>query len=130
MTHTDSYINITQQASENAYAPYSKFKVGALLVSKSGNYYVGCNVENISFGLTNCAERTAIFNAIAAGERDFYKLFVYADTKSPISPCGACRQVMAEFFDADVEIYLVNNKRQVKQLSIAELLPYQFKSLS
>lgn len=82
---------------ENAYAPYSKFKVGAAVLTKKGNVYGGCNIENSSFPITNCAERTAIFKAVSEGEQEFAAIALIADTPGPCSPCGACRQVMVEF---------------------------------
>jgi cytidine deaminase len=85
-----------------AHAPYSKFHVGAALLAADGRIFTGCNVENLSFGLTMCAERVAIGSAIAAGAKEFLALVVVADTREPISPCGACRQVMAEFGDFPV----------------------------
>ena len=129
MLTTDELIDLTIKASQAAYAPYSQFKVGATLVSKSGAIYQGCNVENISYGLTNCAERTAIFKAISEGERAFSRLYVYGETDQPISPCGACRQVMAEFFEPEAEICLISKNRAIKKVTMAELLPYQFKNL-
>ncbi|AGB41512.1 cytidine deaminase, homotetrameric [Halobacteroides halobius DSM 5150] len=85
------------RARENAYTPYSNFKVGAALLTVDDEIYTGCNVENSSYGLTNCAERTAIFKAISEGKKDFKALAVVADTDDPVSPCGACRQVISEF---------------------------------
>ncbi|MBS7576141.1 MULTISPECIES: cytidine deaminase [unclassified Enterococcus] len=122
-------IDLTIQASQSAYAPYSQFKVGATLVSKSGTVYQGCNIENVSYGLTNCAERTAIFKAISEGEQAFSKLYIYGETEQPISPCGACRQVMFEFFEPETEIVLISKNRTIKRVKMAELLPYQFKKL-
>jgi len=122
----DKLIREATKAREKAYVPYSSFKVGAALLSKSGNIYTGCNIENASFSLTCCAERTAIFNAISQGEREFMEMAVIADSKEPISPCGACRQVMAEFFRENVNIYLTNVSGKTKQTSIKELLPYTF----
>ena len=84
-------------ARENAYAPYSKFKVGAAVETADGHIFTGCNVENASYGLTCCAERNAVFAAIGSGARSFKALCVVADTEEPVAPCGACRQVLAEF---------------------------------
>jgi cytidine deaminase len=93
----DNLIQLATRAREKAYAPYSQFAVGAALRTRSGRVFVGCNTENISFGLTICAERAAVFSAITAGERDFEAIAIVADTHVPITPCGACRQVLAEF---------------------------------
>jgi cytidine deaminase len=90
-------LDAAKTAHERAYAPYSRFAVGAAVHTRSGRVFTGCNIENLSFGLTICAERVAIFKAIEAGERDLVAVAIVADTEEPISPCGACRQVMAEF---------------------------------
>ena len=111
-------------ARERAYAPYSKFLVGAAVRAESGKIYTGCNVENASYGLTVCAERNALFNAVGAGERKFNALCVVGDTEEPISPCGACRQVMAEFKVPC--IILANLKGDVKEYTLEELLPLSF----
>jgi len=105
-----------------AYAPYSKFLVGAVLVGRDGRIFAGCNVENISFGLTICAERNAVFAAVAAGCREFEKIVIVADTEVPASPCGACRQVLAEF-DPDLEIVLANFRGQTEMFRLSQLLP-------
>ena len=107
-----------------AYAPYSHFAVGAAVQAKSGAIYSGCNVENASYGLTLCAERNALFQAIAAGEREFSILAVVADTPQPVAPCGACRQVMAEF-GVDI-IVLANLAGDVLVYRLEELLPAAF----
>lgn len=111
-------------ARENAYAPYSKFKVGAAVETADGHIFTGCNVENASYGLTCCAERNAVFAAISSGARSFKALCVVADTEEPVAPCGACRQVLAEFpFE---KIILANCKGLTKIMTVAELLPYGF----
>lgn len=115
------------EASNRAYAPYSHFKVGAALELEDGRVIQGCNVENASFGLTNCAERTALFAAVAQGEKNFKKLVVYVDRADFTPPCGACRQVINELA-ADAEILLVNNQKKVRRTSIKELLPLSFGS--
>lgn len=123
----EQLISIAAQARETAYTPHSKFAVGAMLLTKSEKVYTGCNIENSSYGLTCCAERVAIFKAVSEGETEFKALAVVGDTEEPISPCGACRQVMAEFFDKDVVIYLGNLKGEIATTSIEELLPFSFK---
>ena len=117
-------LNAALSARERAYAPYSKFLVGASVLAKSGKIYTGCNIENASYGLTVCAERNALFSAVGAGEREFTALCVVGDTEEPISPCGACRQVMAEF--KVPRIILANLKGDVKEYTLEELLPYGF----
>ncbi|MFN4224001.1 MAG: cytidine deaminase [Fervidobacterium nodosum] len=117
-------IEIAKEVREQAYAPYSNFKVGAVLVTKNGKVFTGVNVENASYGLTNCAERTAIFKAVSEGERDFDTLVVIADTDKPVAPCGACRQVMAEF--GNFKVILANTKGDWVETTVQELLPYRF----
>ncbi|MDF2556348.1 MAG: cdd [Bacillales bacterium] len=109
-----------------AYAPYSKFLVGAALLTEDGEVFHGCNIENAGYSLTNCAERTAIFSAIAKGKKKFSKLAVVCDTERPGSPCGACRQVISEFFTPNAEIILTNLKGDVQLTTITELLPGAF----
>ncbi|GBG96390.1 cytidine deaminase [Lactococcus termiticola] len=118
-----------REALERAYVPYSHFPVGAAFLTKSGQVIQGCNIENASFGLSNCAERTAIFKAISEGITDFEALAVYGETDEPISPCGACRQVISEFCPGDMPVYLVSKDLSIKETSVAELLPYSFKEL-
>ncbi len=105
---------------DHAYAPYSEFAVGAALLADDGRIFSGCNVENLSYGLTICAERVALASAIAAGARNFTAIAVVADTNVPISPCGACRQVMAEFH---VPRVILANRSERLHFSLAELLP-------
>lgn len=129
MSAKEEWIDAAITASQKAYIPYSQFPIGACLVAEDGTLYTGCNIENASFGLTNCAERTAIFKAVSEGEKKFQHLVVYGQTKVPISPCGACRQVMAEFCDADMPVTLIGNDRSRKEMTIRELLPYSFTEL-
>ena len=90
-------VNAARRAARNAYAPYSKFRVGAAVLTGAGRIFTGANVENASYGLSNCAERTAVFNAVAAGDRWIVAVAVYTPTRHPTPPCGACRQVIREF---------------------------------
>ena len=113
-----------KKASENAYAPYSKFNVGAAIKTKEGNIFTGCNVENASYGLTMCAERTAIFKAVSEGYREFKEMVIYVDSDTLFTPCGACRQVIAEF-SHDIKITVIS-KTKTLETSIKELLPYTF----
>lgn len=122
-------ISLAQKASQNAYVPYSHFPIGAAVKTKSGDIYLGCNIENASFGLTNCGERTAIFKAISEGHRDFEEIAVYSETEDPISPCGACRQVMAEFFEPAARVTLVAKDGKTVVMTVDELLPYSFTEL-
>lgn len=119
-------INAARQAREQAYVPYSHFPVGAALLTTDGKLYTGCNIENASYGLTNCAERTAIFKAISDGNRSFAVIAVVADTDGPVSPCGACRQVMNEF-GGKARVILTNLKGNVQMTSVDELLPGAFR---
>ncbi len=124
MDITELYA-LAKKVRENAYAPYSGFKVGASLFSESGKIYVGCNVENSSYGLTICAERAAIYNAISKGERAFKAIVICADETNPVPPCGACLQVMAEFGDFDV--FSFNLEGKFLQMRLSDLLPYTFR---
>lgn len=109
-----------------AYVPYSKFAVGAALRTSSGKVYTGCNVENASYSLTCCAERVAIFKAISEGETKFVEMAVAANTDRPVPPCGACRQVMSEFFPKTMEIHLANLNNELKTFTMESLLPFSF----
>ena len=125
----DELLALARNAREQAYAPYSSFQVGAALLTRDGRRFGGCNVENASYGLCNCAERTALFAAIAAGCRpgDFAALAVIADTDKPVSPCGACRQVMSELCDGAMPVLLANLGGDTQATSVAALLPGSFK---
>jgi cytidine deaminase len=109
---------------KQSYSPYSNFAVGAAVLSNDGYIYGGCNIENASYGLTNCAERTAIFNAVSNGKRNISAIAVVADTDRPCSPCGACRQVIGEFKIPC--IIMANLKGEYKKVTLEELLPFSF----
>lgn len=116
----ETWIPQAWAARERAHAPYSDFHVGAVLVSSDGRLFTGCNVENISYGLTMCAERVALGSAVVAGATEIIAAVVVADTREPISPCGACRQVLAEF--GDPRVLLVAKESRV-EFQLSELLP-------
>lgn len=120
-------LNQAHQAMENAYVPYSKFPVGAAVYA-NGEIYQGCNIENASYGLTNCAERTAMFKAVSEGHAILEAIAVCADTEGPVSPCGACRQVMTEFFAPETKVYLTNVSGDFVEYTVAELLPGAFQA--
>ena len=117
-------IELARDYRRHSYSPYSHFPVGAAVLMESGRVFGGCNIENASYPLSNCAERTAIFKALSEGERGFKAMAVVADTERPCSPCGACRQVMAEF--RIPRIIMANLKGDVEVVSWEDLLPYAF----
>ncbi|WP_338112804.1 cytidine deaminase [Oceanobacillus polygoni] len=125
---TNKLIEEAIKIRERAYVPYSKFRVGAALLTKSGKVYTGCNIENAAYPVSCCAERVAIFKAISEGETDFQELAVAADTARPVPPCGSCRQVMSEFFDKSMSIHLTNLKKEIKSFTMEELLPFSFET--
>src|SRR5699024_9875668 len=112
----------------NAYVPYSKFPVGAAVLTRSGKVYTGCNIENAAYPVSCCAERMAIFKAIADGAHDFSEMAVVADTERPVPPCGSCRQVMSEFFDSNMSIHLADIHSETKTVTMEELLPFSFQA--
>jgi cytidine deaminase len=119
-----SLIEAAQKTRNKAYAPYSKFKVGAALLGKSGKIYTGCNVENASYGLACCAERSAVFKALSEGEREFRAIAIVSDSPEPTAPCGACRQVLNEFAP-DISVIMPGKKRTIKT-TLKKLLPFAF----
>ena len=121
-------VELAIKARENSYSPYSKFKVGAALVTKSGEVFLGANIENASYPLCMCAERNALYNAINHGykKEDFAAIAVVGDTAKPITPCGACRQVMSELLNNKAPIYMANLKGDVQETNMTELLPFAF----
>jgi cytidine deaminase len=119
-------IEAAKDAYTKAYAPYSKFHVGAAALTKSGNIVKGCNVENASYGLTVCAERNCISNAVINGEQEFTVIVIYTEIDEVTPPCGACRQVISEFFASDAPVIAVNHKNKQKVWTVSELLPDAF----
>jgi len=119
-------LALAREAREQAYVPYSHFKVGAALLTATGQVITGFNIENAAYSLCNCAERTALFSAYALGMREFKKLAVIANTPTPVAPCGACRQVLAELCPADMEVIMGNIKGEQSVKTVAELLPGAF----
>ncbi|NLM48116.1 MAG: cytidine deaminase [Epulopiscium sp.] len=121
----EELIKRANEAKENAYAPYSNFKVGAAVLTGTGKIYTGCNIENVSFGATNCAERTAIFKAVSDGEKAIKAVAVMSSSGEFTYPCGICRQVIAEFSE-DAKIILGNSRGDIKVYSLDEILPCGF----
>ncbi|QHI68139.1 cytidine deaminase [Tichowtungia aerotolerans] len=122
-------LETARAAARQAYAPYSGFKVGAALLCADGTVFTGCNIENASYGLTNCAERTAVFSAIAAGRRDFVAMAVVADGEGVPYPCGACRQVLSEFCREEFSVYVATADAldDYEVICLTVLLPNRFK---
>ena len=119
-------LEIAKNAAEYSYSPYSKFRVGAALLTKSGKIYTGCNIENASYGATVCAERTAVFKALSEGEKEFDAIAVYSPDSENCSPCGICRQVLSEFSIDMYVIYRTGENKAVKK-KLPELIPDVFK---
>jgi cytidine deaminase len=121
----DALYQAAQKAALGAYAPYSRFRVGAALLAEDGAVFTGCNVENRSFGLTICAERSALVSAVGAGRRSFRALAIAAlDSEAPVGPCGACRQVLSEFMPAEAQVFFGGSGPARVTVSMGELLPY------
>jgi cytidine deaminase len=122
----EQLIEEAKKARDKAYVPYSKFGVGAALLTTDGKVYHGCNIENAAYSMCNCAERTALFKAYSEGDRNFQLLAVVADTERPCSPCGACRQVISELCPRDMKVVLTNLKGDIQEITVEELLPGAF----
>jgi len=122
----EQLIEEAKKAREKAYVPYSKFGVGAALLTTDGKIYHGCNIENAAYSMCNCAERTALFKAYSEGDRDFQMLAVVADTERPCSPCGACRQVISELCPRDMKVVLTNLQGDIQEITVKDLLPSAF----
>lgn len=123
-------FKLAKEAMKNSYAPYSSYNVGAVLLCKNGNIHKGCNVENASYGITNCAERTALFSAVANGEKEFTAICIVGGKNGEITdyamPCGVCRQALSEFCDADFKVYVGINENDIKEFKLGDLLPCSF----
>ncbi|MBN2104441.1 cytidine deaminase [bacterium] len=122
----EALIRAAIDVRENSYAPYSGFRVGAALLTLNGCIFTGCNVENVAYGLTVCAEQNAICKAISEGDNEFLAMAIAADTNEPVMPCGACRQIMGEF-NPELDLVLVNLKGKIIESSLSILLPSLFK---
>jgi cytidine deaminase len=118
-------IQAARKAKTHSHSPYSKFRVGAAVMTKSGKIYTGCNIENSSYSLTVCAERTALFKAVSEGEKKFLALVISTDVNDFISPCGACRQVISDLA-GDINIILTNGVGKTKIMKMKDLLPHPF----
>ena len=121
----EKLIMLAKETMNNAYAPYSGYKVGAAVEDESGNVFTGCNIENASYGATICAERTAIFNAVSNGSKRIKRIAIASEGSMPY-PCGMCRQVMTEFMDENAEVTL-EHKGVIEIHSLGELIPFVFK---
>ncbi len=122
----EQLIEAAKKARELAYVPYSRFKVGAALLTKDGRIFGGCNIENAAYSVCNCAERTALFKAWSEGASDYAAIAVVAETNRPVPPCGACRQVISELCPPEMPVILTNLKGDVQTLTVSELLPGAF----
>ena len=125
MSDSDRLVDAARAAREHAVAPFSKFKVGAALLTKAGSIYGGCNVENASYGLTVCAERVALLKALSEGEREFQMIAVVADTQAPTPPCGPCRQLLWEYC-GDIPVVMANLHQISGRHQMKDLLPLPF----
>lgn len=119
-------LQIANKVKSNSYSPYSKFRVGAVLLAENGNLYTGVNVENSSYGLTNCAERTAVFKAVTEGDRNFKTIVITSDAEDFIPPCGACRQVLMEICGPELDVVMSNGDNEIRISKLKELLPLSF----
>ena len=127
MNNTLELLHLAAASAHNAYAPYSRFAVGAAILSSNGNFYSGCNVENISYPVGTCAEAGAISAMINGGDKTISEILIYAESSTLITPCGACRQRIAEFSQPNTLVQLANPDGIIQSLTIKELLPHSFK---
>jgi cytidine deaminase len=129
MINREKLIDSARQAAQKAYAVYSDFKVGAVLLTSDGKVFAGCNIENSSYGLTVCAERVALYKAVSESSREFAAIAIWSESSPPARPCGACLQVLAEF-GSDIDIFCANSQGEINKFKLKELLPqgFRFKS--
>ena len=125
-SNDEELIKRARHAQKNAYAPFSQYKVGAALLTDNGQIYSGCNVENSTYGATNCAERTAVFTAVCDGARSFQKIVVVTDSEEPVMPCGICRNVLYEF-SPNMEIIAVGASGKTERIQLSALFPRGFR---
>ena len=126
MIDENKLVELAKEARDKAYAPYSNFRVGAALLTAQGQIFTGCNIENVSYSATNCAERTAFFKAVSEGYQEFEAIAVISDSDEYISPCGVCRQVMVEFCTSDFLVLMCDADGRYRKKSLAELMPEMF----
>lgn len=122
----EELFTAAELALKNSYSPYSKKKVAAAILCKSGKIYYGCNIENASYGATNCAERTALFKAVSEGERHFSAILILTQSREPWPPCGICRQALLEFFDLQSPVILASTQEKRKKTTLKKLCPDSF----
>ncbi len=129
MKKEDLFV-LARENLKNSYSPYSNYKVSAILLCKNANIYRGCNIENASYSVTNCAERTALFSAVSSGEREFESIMIVGGKNGEITdyamPCGVCRQALAEFCDENFTVYVGKNEDDIIEYKLGELLPCSF----
>lgn len=124
--NAENLIRAADQARQKAYAPYSGFRVGAALLCRDGRVFTGCNIENASYPVSNCAERTALFAAVSEGYREFEAVAVISDSEDFTSPCGVCRQALSEFCGPDFTVFMCNSSLAYRQTTLSALLPLAF----
>ncbi len=125
----DELAALAFEIKEKAYAPYSHFRVGAALLTANGKVYTGVNIENASFGATNCAERTAVFKAVSEGEHEIKTIAIAGDSSDYLLPCGICRQVLTEFGKENMKVLCCNGEGKFKTYTLGEILPFAFKEI-
>ncbi|MCP8352619.1 cytidine deaminase [Candidatus Synchoanobacter obligatus] len=123
---TKSILEKGKKMLKNSYSPYSEFQVGCVAVTHDGQEFAGCNIENTSYSLTVCAEVSAISNMVSSGHTSIQAIFIFSNSEQFVTPCGACRQTIAEFADHDIPVYLVNQKNEIRKHQLSLLIPHAF----